>query len=186
MKIRLLPHQIKQITSGRYAGLHRELLGVDVSGRRIAPIHRDVYYVDARDPMGRQLIIENTPAKCIYRTGEIYCLYDKRIPLTEARLVHEFVHRAARRRILFLWSSGVDINRRRTLLNEVLTEYLTSCILGDRYAKESDPRNAYLPLLPCIAAVEAQTGQIPIVEAYLNGNIRFFRKYKKLLNDMLT
>ena len=185
MKIRLLPHQINQLTVGRYADLHRNLLGVDIASRHIAPIHRDIYYVDARDPMGRQLITENTPAKCIYRTGEIYCLYDKRIPLTEARLVHEFLHRAARRRLFFLWCSGIDVNRKRTLLNEVLTEYLTSCILGGRYAEQSNPRNTYLPLLPCIAAVEAQSGRTPLAEAYLNGNFRFFQKYRKLLDGMI-
>lgn len=186
MKIRLLPHQVNQITGGRYADLHHNLLGVDISHRHIAPIHRNIYYVDARAPMGRQLIIENTPAKCIYRTGEIYCLYDKRIPLTEARLVHEFIHRVARRHILFLWSSGLDINRRWTLLNEVITEYLTSCILGDRYAEQSDPRNAYLPLLPCIAAVEKQSGRKALVRAYLNGNFRFFKKYQQLLDKVVT
>ena len=126
--------------------------------------------------MGRQLVVENTPAKCMYRTGEIFCLYDERIPLTEPRLVHEFVHRAARRQVLFVWTSGLDTNRSRTLLNEVLTEYLTKCIMGERYADRADTRNLYRPLMGDIEALEKRIGRAAIVRAYLKGNYRFFRR----------
>ena len=186
MKMRILPHQIRRITQDRYSELHRQFLNVDVRPLQIEPIHRGVYYVDARHPMGKQLIAENTPAKCIYRTGEIYCLYDERIPLTEARLVHEFVHRAARRRILFVWSSGLDMTHHRTMLNEVLTEYLTMCILGDRYEAQTSPHNQYRPKLSAIAAIEEKTGRIPLVKAYLAGDIRFFQKHKTTLRGILT
>ncbi len=185
MKMRILPHQIHQITENRYTNLHQKILGVNVEPLQIEPIHRGVYYVDARDPMGKQLIAENTPAKCIYKTGEIYCLYDERIPLTEVRLVHEFLHRAARHSVFFLWKSGLDMTNNSTMLNEVLTEYLTMCILGDRYRMQINPHNQYRPKLPVIAAIEEKTGRIPLVKAYLAGDIRFFRKHKSILLDLL-
>ena len=180
MKMRILPHQIDRVTGGRYQELHHCFLGVDITSRRVAPIHRNVYYVDAKDPFGRQLIMENTPAKCMYQSGEIFCLYDERIPLTEARLVHEMIHRIARRHMLFLWTSGLDTHHRKTLLNEAITEYLTSVVLGDRYEAQVDKRNLYYPYVSILKQVESTCGRKPLVEAYLKGNARFFRKFKVL------
>ncbi len=174
MKIPVPPYQIHRITKERYSNLHRLFLGIDISERDVCPIHRKVYYVHPRDPLGRQLVAENTPARCMYRTGEILCLYDMRIPLTEARLVHEFIHRIARRRFLFLWTSGLDTNRSRTHLNEILTEYLTSLVLGERYSTQVDHRNLYLPYLSKVKAIEASCGREALIRAYLNGDVRFF------------
>ena len=185
MRLRILPHQIDRILGGRYHHLHHRLLGVELSDRAIEPIHRHIYYVDARDPMGRLLIRDNTPAKCLYHSGEIFCLYDERIPLTETRLVHEFIHRVARRRVFFRWSSGLDRHHRYTLLNEAVTEYLTSRVIGSRYNTLCDPRNSYLPFLAAISKIEQKTGCLPFVQAYLNGNIRFFQRFKRELDGLL-
>ncbi len=175
MKIGILPHQINRITQGRYTELHHVFLGLDISDKNVVPIHRGVYYVDAKDSIGKLLISENTPAKCFYHSGQIYCLYDERIPLTEARLVHEFIHRVARRHTFFRWTSGLDTRRSNTLLNEVITEYLTSLVVGKSYAMQVDPRNHYLPYLSEVRQFEKEKGRKAFIEAYFDGNARFFR-----------
>lgn len=145
------------------------------------PIHRGVYFVDVKDPIGRAFIEENLLAKCMYDTGEIFCLYDYRIPLTSARLVHEFVHRAARRKELLKWVSGIDHKPSLTALNEVLTEYITKCILGSDYEASVSSHNTYVPKLEYILELEKETSRKDIVEAYFNGEAAFFRKYMYIL-----
>ena len=180
--MRLLPHEILKITGQEYQKLNKSFLGIDISARNVMPVTRGVYYVDASDPMGRALVTDNTPARCVYATGEIFCLRDRRVPLTCARLIHEFVHRCARRRVAFIMTSGLDINRGRTLLNEVLTEYLTRCILQSSYDKTANPHNLYIPYLPLIDAIVEETGLVPVAKAYLNGNIRFFKRFSRQLS----
>ncbi|MBR1629870.1 MAG: hypothetical protein IJ679_11500, partial [Lachnospiraceae bacterium] len=82
-------------------------------------------------------------------------------------------------RVWLVWTSGLDTNRSRTLMNEVLTEYLTKCIMEERYESGVDARNVYLPLLSTVNELEKRVGRTAIVRAYLDGDSRFFeRKWK--------
>lgn len=174
MRNRILPYQIEQIITNDHRSLHHEILGVDVSARHIAPVSKGIYYVDVHDPMGKILVEKSTPAICLYDTGEIFCLYDKRIPLTQSRLIHEFLHRAARRRHFFHYVSGLDTLPKHTYLNECITEYLTMRIMGDIYYDEINPNNRYLSSLESIRHLEEKKGLLALVKAYLNGKRRFF------------
>lgn len=171
MKTPIPPYQINRILNGRYATLHQNILGVDIADRNVSPIYRDIYYVNVKHPIGQTLVKMNTPALCMYETGEIFCLYDERVILSEARLVHEFLHRASRRRLLFGYVSGMDILPKHTEKNEVITEYLTMRIMGEEeYKKKVNPGNKYLPKLDLVKNIEDKIGIHALVKAYLNGD----------------
>ena len=111
MRIRIQRQEINRILGGKYDTLHREFLGMDISGRGVDPIYRNVFYVSYTDPTGWEMFRNDAPAMCDFRDGKIYCYHDPALPLTEPRLVHEFIHRAARfRRSIGVWSSGVLVN----------------------------------------------------------------------------
>lgn len=169
MKTPIPPYQINRILEGRHDSLHRSILGVDITGRKVAPIYRDVYYVNVKHPIGKTLVKMNTPAICVYETGEIYCLYDERIELTETRLVHEFLHRAARRHHLFGYVSGIDVFPKHTEKNEIITEYLTMRVMGEDYFKKVNPGNKYLPKLKLVQDLEERIGIEALVNSYLSG-----------------
>ncbi len=175
MRNRMLPYQIKRILNGRHEALCRQILGVDVSGRHILPILKGVYYVDVHDPVGLEMVRKNTPAFCEYASGDIFCLYDERVPVTEARLVHEFLHRAARRRRFFRFVSGVDTHRRFTRLNEVITEYLAMRIIGGDYYEQVHPNNGYLEFFGEMAELEDKIGIGNLTRAYLDGRRKVFK-----------
>ncbi|MBQ7582484.1 MAG: hypothetical protein IJU25_06655 [Lachnospiraceae bacterium] len=179
MRVRLLPYQIDQIVDKSRRNLHENILGVNILDRHVQPIQKGVYFVDVRDPVGRLLVSKNTPALCLYDTGEIFCLHDKRIPLTEARIVHEFLHRAARRKRFFRYVSGIDIHPKHTFRNECITEYLTMRIIGREYYEEINPANRYLPFLHEIEELERHRGIEALTKAYLAGNRRLFCIPKK-------
>ena len=52
MKIRIPRQEIRRILGGRYENLHREFLGIDISGRGVDPIDQNVYYVSYLDTTG--------------------------------------------------------------------------------------------------------------------------------------
>ncbi len=168
-----------RILDGRHEELDRRILGVDVTDRHILPITRAVYYVDAHDPAGKLLIGKNTPAFCEYSTGDIFFLYDERIPLTEARLVHEFLHRAARRRYFFRYVSGIDTHHRYSEANEALTEYLTMRIIGEGFYSQVHPKNRYLEGFDDIRELEKKIGLTELTSGYLNGRRRVCRFMKE-------
>ncbi|MDO4409509.1 MAG: hypothetical protein Q4C16_11320, partial [Eubacteriales bacterium] len=131
MRIPIQRQEIRKILGGRYEDLHKEFLGVNISGRRVDPIYRNVYYVTYRDPQGWELFRSDAPSMCDFRDGFIYCYFDLALPVTEVRLVHEFIHRAARfQPSIGVWSSGLLVNRAWTRINEGLTEYLTGLVCG--------------------------------------------------------
>ncbi len=184
MKTHIFPYQIHRIIGDKYQDLHRVILGVDISSRHIRPITKDVYYVHPRDPLGLTLVQKNTPAICSYTTGEIFCLYDKRIPLTEARLVHEFLHRAARHRYFFRQVSGIDTHRKYTFLNEIITEYLTMRLVGNDYYQQISPNNRYAPMLHLVEKLEKKIGLTALTRAYLYGKRRTFAPLIRALSSM--
>ena len=178
MKIRIPGQEIRRILGGRYENLHRDFLGIDISGRGVEPIYRNVYYVSYLDTTGWSMFWNDAPALCDYRDGAIYCYQSPSLPLTEVRLVHEFVHRAARfRQSIEVWSSGVVVNRAWTRVNEGLTEYITSLLCGPRYAEMVSPTNRYLVYLPSIRRMEEETGRKALVKAYLEHDIKLFQEY---------
>lgn len=178
MKIRIPRQEIRRILGGRYENLHREFLGIDISRRGVDPIDQNVYYVSYLDTTGWSMFWNDAPALCDFRDGSIYCYHDPGLPLTEVRLVHEFVHRAARFPLsIGVWSSGVLVGRPWTRINEGLTEYLTSLLTGPRYEKMVSPGNRYLLYLPVIRRMEEKIGREALVRSYLNHDISIFRDY---------
>ena len=177
MKVRMLPYQIQDILHGRHENLHKNLLGIDITEKQVEPITRNVFFVNHKDKIGIELLKENQPARCLFETGHIFCIYAKAVPLTEIRLVHEFIHRIARREGLFGWTSGVCKNKSWTLVNEGLTEYITRCVCVPYYNRQVDRRNRYLPLLPKIQKIEDERGREKIIRAYLENDTGFFKKY---------
>ena len=148
MKIRIPRQEIRRILGGRYENLHREFLGIDISGRGVDPIDRNVYYVSYLDAAGWGMYWNDAPAMCDFHDGAIYCYHNPALPLTEVRLVHEFIHRAARfRPSIGVWSSGVVVGRPWVKVNEGLTEYLTSLLVGQRYVPFSMRRCSHNRLL---------------------------------------
>ena len=169
MRIRIHRQEINRILGGKYGSLHREFLGMDISGRRIDPIDRNVFYVSYKDPVGWNMFQSDAPALCDFRKGFIYCYHDQGLPLTEPRLVHEFVHRAARFQLsIGVWSSGVLVNEAWSRVNEALTEYLTSLICGEQYDKLKNPENRYLIYLPVVK----EMGRDALVRAYMDHDVR--------------
>ena len=178
MKIRITRQEIRRILGGRYEDLHRDFLGVDLCPRSVDPIDQNVFYVTYQDSVGWNLFYNDSPAMCDYRDGSIYCYYDLAIPLTEVRLVHEFVHRAARfQKSIGVWSSGVVVNSAWTRVNEGLTEYLTSLICGERYEKIVRPGNRYLIYLKAVKKLEDSIGREALLEAYLNHDVRVLEEF---------
>jgi hypothetical protein len=178
MKIRIPRQEIRCILGGRYENLHREFLGIDISGRGVDPIYQKVYYVSYHDDTGWSMYWNDAPALCDFRDGSIYCYHDPSLPLTEVRLVHEFVHRAARfRQSIGVWSSGVVVGKPWVKINEGLTEYITSLLCGPRYEEMVSPENRYLLYLPSIRRVEEEIGREVLVRAYLDHNAEIFRDY---------
>lgn len=169
MRVKIQRQEIRRVLGGRYEDLHRSFLGTDLSGRGVAPIYQNVFYVTYRDPVGWELFRNDAPAMCEFSTGNIYCYHAQSLPLTEARLVHEFVHRAARfRPSIGVWSSGVIINPAWKRINEALTEYLVSLVCGEeRYGQIVAPANRYLLYLPSVRRVESLIGRQALVRAYL-------------------
>ena len=146
---------------------------MDISGRGVDPIYRNVFYVSYTDPTGWEMFRYDAPAMCDFRDGKIYCYHDPALPLTEPRLVHEFIHRAARfRRSIGVWSSGVLVNEAWSRVNEALTEYLTSLICGEQYDKLKNPENRYLIYLPVVREVEKEMGRDALVRAYMDHDVR--------------
>ena len=173
MRIRIYRQEINRILGGKYGSLHREFLGMDISGRRIDPIDRNVFYVSYKDPVGWNMFQSDAPALCDFRKGFIYCYHDQGLPLTEPRLVHEFVHRAARFQLsIGVWSSGVLVNEAWSRVNEALTEYLTSLICGEQYDRLKNPENRYLIYLPVVREVEKEMGRDALVRAYMDHDVR--------------
>ena len=174
--MRILPYEVNKIIKGRHAKLHENILGYDLTERGVAPIVRDVYYVNFKSLRGWRLIEEDAPAMCDFDTGHIYCYYSEKLPLTELRLVHEFVHRAARFRRFFRWNSGVLLTAEYTVLNEALTEYITSEICGEYYEREVNPKNRYLSYLPALRDLARKRGRDAVVRAYFEHNAKFFTR----------
>lgn len=170
--MRILPYEINRILSGRHTQLHENILGYDLTSRSISPIYRDVFYVTWKSTNGWRLIEEDSPAMCDFDTGRIFCYYSQNLPLTELRLVHEFVHRAARFRRFFRWSSGILISEKYTLLNEMLTEYITSEICRDYYDDLVHPQNRYRQYLPALRDIASEQGRDILVKAYFEHNVR--------------
>ena len=178
MKIPIPRQEIRRILGGRYENLHREFLGIDISGRGVDPIDQNVYYVSYLDSTGWDMYWNDAPAMCDFRDGAIYCYHNPTLPLTEVRLVHEFVHRAARfRPSIGVWSSGVVVSKPWVKVNEGLTEYITSILLGPRYQELVSPDNRYLLYLPAIRRMEEKTGRQRLVQAYLDHDVNFFQDY---------
>jgi len=178
MRIPIQRQEIRKILGGRYEDLHKEFLGVNISGRRVDPIYRNVYYVTYRDPQGWELFRSDAPSMCDFRDGFIYCYFDLALPVTEVRLVHEFIHRAARfQPSIGVWSSGLLVNRAWTRINEGLTEYLTGLVCGPRYAELVMPDNRYLKYQPAIREIEKERGRDALVKAYLEHDISMLKDY---------
>ena len=178
MKIRIQRHEIRRILGGRYEDLHRYFLGLDISGRRVDPIYRNVYYVSYRDAAGWELFWNDSPSMCDFRDGSIYCYHDQGLPVTEARLVHEFIHRAARfQPSIGVWSSGVIVSRPWIRINEGLTEYLTGLVCGPRYKDLVMPENRYLKYQPAIREIEKEIGTDALVRVYLDHDVRTLSRY---------
>lgn len=178
MKIRIPRQEIRRILGGRYENLHREFLGIDISGRGVEPIDRNVYYVSYLDAAGWGMYWNDAPAMCDFHDGAIYCYHDPALPLTEVRLVHEFIHRAARfRPSIGVWSSGLVVGRPWVKVNEGLTEYLTSLLVGPRYEQLVSPDNRYLLYLPAIRRMEQKTGREALVRAYLDHDTGLFQDF---------
>ena len=76
MKIRIPRQEIRRILGGRYENLHREFLGIDISGRGVDPIDQNVYYVSYLDTTGWSMFWNDAPALCDFRDGSIYCYHD--------------------------------------------------------------------------------------------------------------
>lgn len=178
MKIRIPRQEIRRILGGRYENLHKELLGIDISGRGVEPIDRNIYYVSYQDATGWDMYWNDAPALCDFKDGAIYCYHNPSLPLTEVRLVHEFVHRAARFRLsIGVWSSGVVVGRPWVKVNEGLTEYITSLLLGPRYEQQVSPDNRYLLYLPAVRRVEEKVGRQALVQAYLDHDVKLFEDF---------
>ena len=178
MKIPIPRQEIRRILGGRYENLHREFLGIDISRRGVEPIDQNVYYVSYLDTTGWDMYWNDAPAMCDFKDGAIYCYHNPTLPLTEVRLVHEFVRRAARfRPSIGVWASGVVVSKPWVKVNEGLTEYITSLLLGSRYQQLVSPDNRYLLYLPAIRKMEEKTGREQLVRAYLDHDVRFFQDY---------
>lgn len=178
MKIRIQKPEIRRILGGRHEDLHNEILGMDLSGRAIAPIYRHVYYVSYQDLTGWYMFQNGAPALCDYKNGYIYCYHDLHLPLTEVRLVHEFLHRAARFPCAIgVWSSGVEINGRWSRINEALTEYFTSLLCGPRYEEQVSRANRYLVYLPSVRRVEKEIGRQALLHAYFHHDVDILRDH---------
>ena len=175
--MRVLSYQIDNILEGRHQTLHENILGFDLSDRDIDPINRQIYLVDWRNEFGWRLINEDVPALCDYDTGRIYCYHSEKIPLTELRLVHEFLHRAARFVRFFRWCSGVELTADQRDLNEGVTEFLTSRLTAPRYEKEVHPDNRYFHMLPMFEKLEEEVGLDAIVRAYFLHDAAFFERH---------
>lgn len=178
MKIPIQKHEIRRILGGRHENLHRDFLGMDITDRRVEPIYRNVFYVSYLDPTGWNMYKSGTPAICDYRDGFIYCYWDILVPLTEARLVHEFAHRAARfRRSIGVWSSGVAVSDAWIRINEAITEYLTCLLCGSRYEEQVRPENRYLIYLPAVRRLEEEIGRQSLVRCYLDHDVSLLKDY---------
>ena len=178
MRVPVRREEICRVLGGRHEELHKEFLGLDISGRNVDPIYRNVYYVNYRDPAGWHMFWIDTPALCDYKSGNIYFYYDVPLPLNEVRLVHEFVHRAARfHPSIGVWSSGVAVNHAWEKINEGLTEYLTSLICGTRYQELTAQENRYRIYLPAIRRIEQETGRDELVRIYMEHDVRSLKEY---------
>ena len=178
MRVRIQRQEIRRILGGRYETLHRDFLGTDLSGRGVVPIYQNVYYVTYRDPAGWELFWNDAPAMCEFSTGNIYCYHAQTLPLTEARLLHEFVHRTARfRPSIGIWSSGVIVSPAWKRVNEALTEYLVSLLCGARYEEIISPTNRYLLYLPSVRRVESLIGREALVRAYLEHDTNILKEF---------
>ncbi len=178
MKIRVQRQEIRRILGGRYEDLHRDFLGVNITGRRVDPIYRNVYYVSYKDPAGWELFRSDSPSMCDYRDGYIYCYHNLSLPITEVRLVHEFIHRAARfQPSIGVWSSGLVVNRAWIRVNEGLTEYLTGLVCGPRYKDLVMPDNRYLKYQPAIQKIEKNIGRDALVRAYLDHDTKALMEF---------
>ena len=184
MKMRILPHELNRILNGRHQDLHKSILGYDLSERDISPITREIFYVNYKSFGGWRLIEEDSPAMCDFDTGRIFCYYSENIPLTELRLVHEFIHRAARFKRFFRWSSGIIISDEYTLLNEALTEYITSEICREYYDKEVNPKNRYQKYIPKLRQLAEECGRDALVKAYFEHNAVFFKKKHGIIQKL--
>lgn len=181
MRIRIARHEIRRLLGGRYEDLHRNFLGKNISGRGVDPIYQNIYYVSYLDPAGWELYRNDSPSMCDFRDGFIYCYHDRTMParpITEVRLVHEFIHRAARfQPSIGVWSSGVVVNSAWTWVNEGLTEYLTSLVCGVRYEELVMPNNRYRKYLPAIKQIEEKIGRDELVRIYLEHDVKTLEKY---------
>lgn len=178
MRVPVRRQEIRRILGGRYEKLHKDFLGMDISRRNTDPIYRNVYYVSYRDPIGWKMYWIDAPALCDYRSGNIYCYHDLSLPLNEARLVHEFIHRAARFcPSIGVWSSGVAVNRAWERINEGLTEYLTGLICGTRYHELTSQENRYRIYLPAIRRLEEETGRNELVRIYMEHDVGRLMEY---------